>query len=46
MTILRYRWNYYMGKVWKFFGYCWTCGAPLMFTRHGRGICPSCRKTY
>lgn len=42
----KYRRRYYWGKLIAVFGYCYKCRQALNWTRHGRGICPSCRKTY
>jgi hypothetical protein len=40
------KWNYCMGKLYKFFGYCYNCGEPLNYTRHGQGVCPNCKRRW
>lgn len=41
---VKHRFNYYCAKVYKFFGKCYSCGEELNYTRHGQGVCPSCKK--
>ncbi len=40
------KWNYCMGKIYKFFGRCYNCGEELNFTRNGQGVCPNCKRRW
>jgi len=43
---MKYKLRYYLGKVFKFLGFCRDCRAALYFTKYGQGVCPRCSKRY